>query len=135
MRYKTKVDWWLGLLMSGSGLMMLSFMILIREPVAWVGGLMLAAIVLGLTWPCTYTLAEHSLQIQSGLVRWTVPYSEISRVNPTRNPIGSPAWSLDRLMIHYGSKVVMVSPVRRDEFLSELMSRAGLQQSGEELTR
>ena len=50
-------------------------------------------------------------------------YSVIYRANirPTRNPLSSPALSLDRLRIDYGSgRSIMVSPEDKDKFIGDI---------------
>jgi hypothetical protein len=64
-----------------------------------------------------YIVNEKDLDIRSGPFRWRVPLSEISSVVATRNPLGSPALSLDRLRIGFRGRSVMISPVDREAFL------------------
>ncbi len=68
-----------------------------------------------------YCLDERQLLIRSGPFRWQVPLREIHAVTPTRNPLSSPALSLDRLRIDYGNgRTVMISPRDREGFLRDL---------------
>lgn len=74
-----------------------------------------------------YTLTATELRIRSGPFRWTVPLGQIVSVTPTRNPLSSPALSLDRLRIEYGpGKRIMISPRDRDLFLRDLDHRRSL---------
>jgi hypothetical protein len=43
-----------------------------------------------------------------------------SGVERSSNPLSSPACSLDRLLIQYGKRQIMVSPAERAEFPSRL---------------
>jgi len=71
-----------------------------------------------------YIVGPGELRIVSGPFRWRVPLSEIRAVAPTRNPLSSPALSLDRLRIEYGrGKWIMISPRDRQAFVSELRRR------------
>lgn len=71
-----------------------------------------------------YALDDVHLIIRSGPFRWRVPIAEITSVTPTRNPLSSPALSLDRLRIEYGrGRAVMISPADKDSFLHALESR------------
>jgi hypothetical protein len=71
-----------------------------------------------------YIVGLGELRIVSGPFRWRVPLREIRAVTPTRNPLSSPALSLDRLRIEYGRrKWIMVSPRDRQAFVSELRRR------------
>ncbi len=74
-----------------------------------------------------YCLSENTLLIQSGPFKWKVLINEIHKVEPTRNPLSSPALSLDRLRIEYGQdKWVMISPDDKAGFLRELKLRQNL---------
>ncbi len=65
-----------------------------------------------------YVVDKEVLRIVSGPFRIRVKLDEIDSVKATRNPLSSPALSLDRLMIRYGNKRrVMVSPADRNGFL------------------
>ena len=69
----------------------------------------------------TYTIGSESLLVRSGPFKWKVPLGEISSVEPTRNPLSSPALSLDRLHIKYGrGQEVMISPKDKATFIEEL---------------
>lgn len=83
-----------------------------------------AAIMVGLVWPVRYTCASDALVVRSGAVRYRVPYREITRVSPSRAMWSSPALSLDRLRIDYGSRWLLISPKGRTDFLAELRRRA-----------
>lgn len=85
--------------------------------------LFVASVMLG----TRYTLFEDKLVVRSSLFRWTVPLAEITLVEPTGNPLSSPALSLDRLRIEYaGGKEIMISPPDKDAFVRALAARAGL---------
>ena len=74
-----------------------------------------------------YTVTAQDLRIVSGPFRWTIPLTDIRSVTPTRSPLSSPALSLERLRILYGSdKAIMVSPRDRDGFLAELARRGAV---------
>lgn len=83
----------------------------------------------GLVFPLRYLVGEGRLEVRSGFHRQRIPLAEIQRVTPTRNPLSSPALSLNRLEIRWGPGVfqaVMISPTPRDEFLAHLATEAGL---------
>lgn len=85
-----------------------------------------------------YILTAYDLVIRSGPFRWIVPLDAITEVYPTRNPLSSPACSLDRLRIlHAGSRLgVMISPEVKTTFLQELAAREpGLRVEGERAVR
>jgi hypothetical protein len=85
-----------------------------------------------------YILHDRELMIRAGPFRWRVPLEGIEKVYPTRNPLSSPACSLDRLRIRYrGSGFgVMISPEDKGAFLRDLVSREpGLELDGERVSR
>ena len=84
-----------------------------------------------------YILTHKELLVRCGPYRHRIPLQAIRRVEPRRNPISSPALSLDRLHIVYeGSKMgIYISPAHRKAFLRDLSARAGLKQDGKRLVR
>jgi hypothetical protein len=70
-----------------------------------------------------YTFDDGTLIIASGPFKWRVPLSEVRSVRPTRDLGSSPALSLDRLRIEYGTRWIMVSPRDRTGFLAALEAR------------
>jgi hypothetical protein len=68
-----------------------------------------------------YTLEPTRLLVRSGPFSWNVPLAGIHSITPTRNPLSSPALSLDRLCIEYGKHgSLMISPADKQGFLREL---------------
>lgn len=68
-----------------------------------------------------YSVDGATLKIVSGPIRIRVKLDEINSVRATRNPLSSPALSLDRLMINYGkNRKVMVSPADKRGFLKAI---------------
>lgn len=71
-----------------------------------------------------YEIEGNRLLVRSGPFRWRVPIDEIEEMTPTRNPLSSPALSLDRLRIKYsGGRSVMISPEDKDRFIAEIERR------------
>jgi len=93
---------------------------------AFVAPLLLAAGVfqLHVLYGTDYTLDADSLRIRASFFRWRVPLAAIVSIEPTRNPLSSPACSLDRLLIRYGGKRIMISPLDQAGFLRALHHRA-----------
>lgn len=103
---------------------------------AVVGTLIVVGILLGLAYPIRYGLDDEQLIVRFGLARSRIPLVDITKVEPTRNPLASPALSLDRLSIVYGTGLtgtVMISPADRDGFLGELAAKTGLKRVGDRL--
>ena len=68
-----------------------------------------------------YTIDGDSLRIVSGPFFRNVSVASITSVSRTRNPLSSPALSLDRLKIKYGNgRSVMISPEDQKEFLQAI---------------
>jgi hypothetical protein len=133
--YKSKVDWWLAvliILLFASGIAYLGACVYFyfeTGVIRWwyiVYGVFTTALIIGLVWPIYYVLKEDSLFIRHGLVRSTYKYSIMSMVKPSRNPLSSPALSLDRLMIVYEGTFgfFMISPQDKEGFMKDLASRA-----------
>ena len=81
-----------------------------------------------------YTITPDRLLVTSGPFAWAIPLREITRIEPTRNPASSPAFSLDRLSIYYGlGNRLMVSPADKENFLAILKKR--MQAQAEAITR
>ena len=65
-----------------------------------------------------YIVEKSDLRIVSGPFRWRIPIDQITTVRRTKNPLSSPALSLDRLRIEYGGRRrIMVSPADKKGFL------------------
>ena len=95
-----------------------------------------AALMLWILYGTSYTFAGELLDIRSGPFRFKVPVADVVSVEPTRNPLSSPACSLDRLLIRYGTRRIMVSPKDRSAFLDALARRGTrLARAGDRLVR
>lgn len=128
-RFESKRDTWLVALIVASMVVMAVAIIALRtapmDPlVRWgVIAALLATIALtGWLLASTYYLVyDDRLVIRSGPFRWRIALATIVSVTPTRAVWSSPALSLDRLRIDYGSgRWVLVSPRRREAFLAAL---------------
>ena len=129
MRFVSKVDGWVipVMLVAIGGMIwaLLSVMItetpwLVRIATAAVTVLVLGLLV-SLFTRTHYTIADGELRVVSGPFRRTIPLSAITSIEPSRNPLSSPALSLDRLKISYGNKkYVLISPADKTGFLSAI---------------
>jgi membrane protein YdbS with pleckstrin-like domain len=133
-RFRSKVDTWLVLVVVAA--LVVLAVALVSMVVA---GASLAAIALFLgvmtavmlftgliftrTW---YEIDARELRIVSGPFRWTIPRESIRSVEDSRNPLSSPALSLDRLRIRYGDKRwILVSPEDKKGFRKALGEASG----------
>ncbi len=131
--YPSAVDWWIGatLLLCAALVPVLAvaaFVLARSDPAdaatAGIGAVILAVVLAALTWPVRYTFAEDRLIVAFGWCRYRIPYAQITAAAPTRSPWSSPALSMDRVRISYGTKWVLISPRNRAGFLAELQRRA-----------
>ena len=133
MRFDSKRDLWIVLLMRGIPVVVLGALgyawylshLDLSGPIAGAILLVIAELfVFEWLFRTTYYVIEgDTLLIRSGLIRWHVPIREITSVTATRSPISSPALSLDRLRIAYGSsRWILVSPENRQQFVAMLRS-------------
>jgi len=67
-----------------------------------------------------YTVDGDTLRVACGPFRWKVPIAAIESVEATRNPLSSPALSLERLRIQYGKRRIMISPADKAGFLKAI---------------
>lgn len=82
------------------------------------------AFILHIFFSTTYRINEkNELLIKCGfLYKEVVKISKIKSINRTRNPISSPAASLDRIELKYGKwDSVIISPNDKIEFVNELL--------------
>ncbi len=143
--FRSKVDWWLIPLLIlppvASVVVSVAFFLqgkMSELPWGIASLLFVACLYIGLVFPIRYGLDETQLIVRFGLCRQRIPLSRVVAVEPTRNPLSSPALSLDRLHIQYGQgifKAVMISPKNRDQFLDELAQKTGLKRTGDRLVR
>jgi len=127
--FKSRIDTWLFVVLGISGFTAIGTVVAvaIAEPAAlWVGGLTLlvgVGLPLWLILQTDYSLVDGTLLIRSGPFRWKVPVAAIRSIVPTRNPLSSPALSLDRLQIDYGpGKSIMVSPQDKQAFIDAIQA-------------
>lgn len=68
-----------------------------------------------------YKIVQNSLTIRSGPFRWDIPVQDIHTIQPSRKLISSPALSLERLEIKYGTESILISPVQENDLIQELL--------------
>lgn len=117
--FKSKIDWWLVLLV----IAILGFPLVdgILSEKYWLSIIILAIVVafIIVVKKLKYTIHDESLTIF-----WTckIDIHTIRKVYKTRNPISSPALSLDRLALVYNKyDEILISPEFQKEFIDELL--------------
>jgi hypothetical protein len=94
-----------------------------------------------LAYPVNYEIKGSTLEIHSGVfMKYSIPLASISGVRPTRNPLSSPAWSLDRLRVEYlkngRTRYILISPREKEAFLRNLtQADPALQSRGNTIAR
>ena len=129
MRFRSRIDLWLGVLLVAVTLIDLALLAdivrsglrpevnLAAGAVALLSVLLIGWILLG-TW---YEVGDERLRVACGPMRWTVPLADITAVVPTRSPWSAPALSLSRLRVEYDpGRSVVVSPRDADGFRAAL---------------
>lgn len=129
-RFSSKVDWWLAVIIALLPIVTIGAAIgVIRgggSPLVALAPVGLVALVFGgALFPLYYQLDSDAIVIRSGLMRSRIPYASLRAVRPTRNPLSSPALSLDRLHLDSGNPLgPNVSPRDREGFYATLLERA-----------
>jgi hypothetical protein len=126
--YRSKIDTRLGIILVGIPLASLFAawqIVHAPTPVRWLLSvpilLLGACLPLSLLFFTTYRINDALLTIRSGFFTWSIPIHLISKIEATNDPASGPALSLDRIRIEYGpAKSVVVSPLRKDDFLRDL---------------
>jgi membrane protein YdbS with pleckstrin-like domain len=134
-RFKSKVDAWIGIVLAGCALLSAASAVIVFRsgvPLVLVAVIVTAgtALPVSLLLRTDYTVENAVLIVRTGLFRWRIPLTDIASIGSTRNPMSSPALSLDRLLIERrtGSDL-MISPLDKKGFLQELQKR-GVEAAG-----
>ena len=127
--YYSRIDWWIAGLILGSILFCIVFgiyLLQIDRVSAYILlgiTMLMITITLLLAIPCRYILDEDHLLVQSGLIKYIIPYDDIRKIEKSNNPLSSPALSLRRVKISRSKGYILVSPVDRDLFIKELSAK------------
>jgi len=138
MKFRSKVDWWLHLIFVA--FLAVNIWAIVGVFVGDFGTIIIAIVFTPLSvflivpiWLNTYYLLdEDELLVRGGLGRGTrIGYNQITSICETRNPISSPALSLDRLEIRFKSKsgsfsdTIIISPRDKQGFIEQLRIKNG----------
>lgn len=130
MRYNSKKDWWIGLIIwipMLFGLYITGYAAFIENVsvIAFLIFLIFIGFVSWIWFGTYYVFDKEYLIIRCGPIKEIVPYEKIISVKKTRNPLSSAALSIDRLEINYG-RITMISPAYKEDFLAELRNRCNI---------
>lgn len=121
--HRSKVDLWLIIVLAASILVPLGLAVLFPNTFL-LTALILAPVLALFVWLFTttkYEIRGDNLYISSGPVRLNFPMSQITSVKATRNPLSSPALSLDRLEISFADgRRTLISTKNKSDFLSDI---------------
>ena len=129
--YPSRVDWWIAALVIGSVIFCLGlgiYLLWVDRIAAFILfgiTLVMVVVTLLLAIPCRYILYDDHLLVQSGVIKYTIPYSDIRKIEKSSNPLSSPAMSLRRIKITRSKGFILISPPDRDQFIQELQARLG----------
>lgn len=129
--FRSKVDFWLILVLVGVPVLALEFLLDgagLDDRFTNLLALLIVVSVLGIfLWlyvSTHYTFTAEFLLVKSGPFFWSIPLNDIYAIEPTRSPLSSPALSLDRLLIRYGGGAeLMISPADKAGFMMALRKR------------
>jgi len=131
LKFRSKIDWWLLLIFV---VITANIIFKIYQEVhhSSIGTnfshLMIYSLVILVIWlpvfNTYYVVENNTLIIKSLVFRWKININDITQIEPTHNPLSSPALSLDRLKISYMKNgriaKVMISPKDKEGFLNTL---------------
>lgn len=129
MRFASKVDSWLIplIVVAVGGALWALVAVLVEETPLWVrfvvasSMVLLCALLFSIFKSTYYVVDNGELRIVSGPFRWRIAIDDIQSIEPSRNPLSSPALSLDRLKISCGKyRFVLVSPADKDGFIKTI---------------
>ena len=130
--FPSKQDWWIvGLIWLGVTVSLVGGIIpLVVSGASWAEMILVVSLLVGMDWLMLwvlygtgYTITPDRLFIRCGPFTFRVILNEINEITPTRNPLSSPACSLDRLKVVYGlsQQSIMISPADKSGFLSAIV--------------
>jgi hypothetical protein len=95
-----------------------------------------AGLLLWVLYGTRYTFSAGVLDARCGPFRFRVPLDDVTSAEPSRDALSGPACSLDRLLIHYGHRRILVSPRDREGFLEALVRYGtGLVRDGQRVVK
>lgn len=120
--FKSKIDWWFGLLLVYPIFMSVKSMLL-GEWVGLLGLSIVVVLILFFSKTTRYIINDNQLIVKSTWVVYErIDISKITKIEKTNSILSSPALSLDRIRIRYNKyDEVLISPKVKKEFVDELL--------------
>lgn len=134
MKFRSKIDWWLLLIFIVTTAIIVmkiyeenhNYSLASNFPHLIFYSLIILVIWLPI-FNTYYVVENNTLVIKSLVFRWKININDITQIEPTHNPLSSPALSLDRLKIYYMKNgevtSVMISPKDKETFLQAINKR------------
>ncbi|ARD28410.1 PH domain-containing protein [Acinetobacter lactucae] len=134
MKFRSKIDWWLLLIFIVTTAIIVmkiyeenhNYSLASNFPHLIFYSLIILVIWLPI-FNTYYVVENNTLIIKSLVFRWKININDITQIEPTHNPLSSPALSLDRLKIYYMKNgevtSVMISPKDKERFFQAINKR------------
>lgn len=120
--YRSKIDLWIKILLI---LIVLSMSLPLASVESSIGEAIIPIVttvfIFHLIYTTTYTIKKDLLIVKSSfLIYEEIQIESIRKIKETRTLVASPATSLDRLAILFGSDMVIISPREKTEFIAHI---------------
>lgn len=117
--YRSKIDWWLMLLVYGAFVFPIVEGIRKKE---YFLSVIFVGIILVIS--CLFYTVQYKIEGENLFIwRTKIEIKSIRKIYKTRNPLSSPALSIDRIAIVYNKfDEVLISPADRAAFVQELVA-------------
>ncbi|WP_368678688.1 PH domain-containing protein [Acinetobacter lactucae] len=134
MKFRSKIDWWLLLIFIVTTAIIVMKIYEVNHNYSLASNfphLIFYSLIILIIWlpifNTYYVVENNTLIIKSLVFRWKININDITQIEPTHNPLSSPALSLDRLKIYYMKNgevtSVMISPKDKETFLQAINKR------------
>ncbi|MBN2605052.1 MAG: PH domain-containing protein [Bacilli bacterium] len=131
MRYKAKIDWWIGLLLHGTNVIMIGVIFTIPPTEVYMYLMVVIPMVLLIVWILIgsyYELRDDEIFSKMGPFFSHIKYESIKSLELKTNFLSSMAMTSQRIEIREHDKsyirgTTFIGPVNREEFLVELKHR------------
>lgn len=120
--YKSKIDWWLGIVLLYP-LFRSVVSIIDGEWIGYLGIVLCFLFIVFISKSTRYIIAENQLIVKCMfIVNDRIEISKIRKIEKTNSILSSPALSLDRIAIKFNKfDEVYISPKERQNFLNDLL--------------
>jgi len=116
--YKSKVDWWLMVIIFGVLFFPIIQGVIEKEYIVSIFSLLIVVLILLLFRSIKYKIDGNNLIIWKN----KIDINSIKKIYKTKNPLSSPALSIDRIAIVYNKyDEVLISPKERMDFINQLL--------------